>query len=95
VTGRMNALYSWERDSLKGLHDAEAMEQSALGLGPHLFVKVPRPRDSKVTFRSSSQVATYYFQFNHSNLEAIPLSALPKDTTSELAAYLHANTFKC
>jgi len=29
-TGWMNALYSWERDSLEGLHDAEAMERSAL-----------------------------------------------------------------
>jgi len=29
-TGRMNALYSWERDSLEGPHDAEAMERSAL-----------------------------------------------------------------
>jgi len=26
-----------------------------LGLGTHLFVKVPRPRDSEGTFRSSSQ----------------------------------------
>jgi len=39
--------------------------------------------------RASSQAATYYYQTNHSNIEAIPLSALPKNTTSELAAYLH------
>jgi len=36
-------------------------------------------------FRSSSQAATCYYQFNHSKVEAIPVSALPKDTTSELA----------
>jgi len=29
-TGWMTALYSWERDSLEGPHDAEAMERSAL-----------------------------------------------------------------
>jgi len=27
----------------------------------------------------------YYYQSNHSKVETIPLSALPKDTTSELA----------
>jgi len=36
-------------------------------------------------FRSSSQTATCYYQFKHSKVEAIPLSALPKNTTSELA----------
>jgi len=30
--------------------------------------------------------ATCYYQFNHSKVEAIPLSALPKDTTNELAS---------
>jgi len=35
------------------------------GLGTHLFVKVPRPGDSEVTFWPSSQAATCY-QFNHS-----------------------------
>jgi len=29
-TGRIKALYSCERDSLEGPHDAEAMERSAL-----------------------------------------------------------------
>jgi len=54
-----------------------------LGLGTHLFVKVPRPGDSEVTFRSSSQAATVTTSLdtNHSKVEAIPLSALPKDTT--------------
>jgi len=45
-------------------------------LGTHLFVKVPRPGNSEVTFsvfESSCQV------------EAIPLNALPKDTISELS----------
>jgi len=37
-------------------------------------------------FLSSSQAATYYYQSNHSLVEAIPLSASPKDTTSKLAS---------
>jgi len=32
-----------------------------------------------------SSAATCYYQSNHSKVVAIPLSALPKDTTSELA----------
>jgi len=32
----MKALYSWERDSLEGPYDAEAMEQSALKRGKTL-----------------------------------------------------------
>jgi len=44
-------------------------------LGTHLFVKVPWPGNSEVTF----------LVFNHSKVEAFPLSALPKDTTSEIA----------
>jgi len=55
------------------------------GLGTHLFVKVPRPGDSEGLFRSSSQAAICYYQSNHSKVEAISLSALPKNTTSELA----------
>jgi len=35
--------------------------------------------------RRQSQAATCYYQSNHSKVEAIPLSALPKDITSELA----------
>jgi len=56
-----------------------------LGLGPHLFVKIPRPGDSEGTFWSSSLATTCYYQSNHTKVEAIPLSALPKDTTSYLA----------
>jgi len=37
-TGRINALYSWERDFLEGPHDAEAMERSALKRGKN-FVR--------------------------------------------------------
>jgi len=40
---------------------------------------------AKRPFRSSSRAATYYYQSNHLKIEAIPLNALPKDTTSELA----------
>jgi len=39
---------------------------------------------AKGPFRFSSQTATCYYQAIHSQVEAIPLSALPKDT-SELA----------
>jgi len=38
---------------------------------------------AEIPFRSSSQAATCYYQSNHSEVEAIPLSTLPKDTTSE------------
>jgi len=30
-------------------------------LGTHLFVKVPRPGDSEVTFSVSNQAATFYY----------------------------------
>jgi len=56
-----------------------------LRLDSHLFVKVPRPGDSEVTFSIFSQAATCYYQSNHSLVEAITLSALPKNTTSKLA----------
>jgi len=36
---------------------------------------------SKLPFRFSGQAATCYYQSNQSKVEAIPLSALPKDTT--------------
>jgi len=51
----------------------------------HLFVKLLQPGDSEGTLRSSSQAVTYYYQSNHSKVEAIPLSALPKYSTSELS----------
>jgi len=56
-----------------------------LGLGTHLFVKVPRPGISEVTFSVLSQAVTCYYQSNHSKVDAIPLSTLPKDTACELA----------
>jgi len=40
---------------------------------------------AKELFRPSSQAVTCYHQSNHSKVEAIPLSAMPKDITSELA----------
>jgi len=42
-------------------------------------------RRAKWPFRSSIQTATCYYQSNHSKVEAIPFSALPKDTTGKLA----------
>jgi len=38
---------------------------------------------AKRPFWSSNQVAVCYYPSSHSKVEAIPLSALPKDTTSE------------
>jgi len=55
---------------------------SMLWLGTHLLDKVSRPRDSERTF---SVFGSSFYQTNHSMVEAISLSALPKDTTSELA----------
>jgi len=37
---------------------------------------------AKESFWSLSKAATCYYQFNHSKVEAISFSALPKDTTS-------------
>jgi len=50
--------------------------------GTHLFDKVPWPNDqetAKWPLRSSSQAATCYYQSNHSKVDAIPLSAMPKE----------------
>jgi len=56
------------------------------GLGTHLFAKVPpQPGNSEVTYSVFDSAATCYYKSNRSKVEAIPLSALPKDTTSELA----------
>jgi len=55
----------------------------ALGWGTHLFVKVPRPGDSGRTFlvfESSCHLLLY-----QSKVQLIPLRALPKEITCELA----------
>jgi len=39
MKGQVDALYSWERDSLEGPHDAEAMEWSALKRGKNFVRK--------------------------------------------------------
>jgi len=75
------------------MHDWHGRRRSIIGLNTHLFDKVPRPGVSEGTFlvfESSChlllpEAATCYYQSNHSKVEAIPLSTLPKDTTSELA----------
>jgi len=41
---------------------------------------------AKWPLQPSSQAATCYYQTNHWKEEAIPLSALPKDTTSKLVS---------
>jgi len=58
---------------------------SILGLGTNLFVKKPRPGDSESTFsifESSCHLLRPLELLK--SFEAVPLSALPKDTTSEL-----------
>jgi len=55
-----------------------------LGLGTHLFIKVPRPGDSEVTFSVFESSCHLLLPVYHSKLEAISLSALPKGTISEL-----------
>jgi len=52
----------------------------------NLFVNVPRPRGGEVTLSVFESNATCYYRYlsYHSKVEAIPLSALPKDTTREL-----------
>jgi len=51
-----------------------------------------RPRARAPTFPPNPPC--YATVFNHSKVEAIPLSALPKDTTSELAGIsLHYSFF--
>jgi len=80
------------------LHDPAHLEQSGnerfkvrsesldSGLGTHLFVKVPRPGDSEVTFFGLQvKLPPVTTSSKYSKVGAITLSALPKDTTSELA----------
>jgi len=43
-------------------------------------------RQQSNLFSFKSQAAACYYQSNHSNVEAILLSTLPKNTTSELAS---------
>jgi len=62
-------------------------------LDTHLFVKVPRPGDSEVTFSVFDSCCHCYYQSNHSLVEAIPLNALPKNTTSELGRPFHTIPF--
>jgi len=46
---------------------------------------VPRPGDSEETFLVFESSFHPYYQYNHSKVEAIPLSALPEDEASKLA----------
>jgi len=72
-------------------------DQLRIDLGTHLFVKVPRPGDSERTFSVSTRrqrkdlfglrvkLPPVTTSLTTQKVEAIPLSALPKDKTSELA----------
>jgi len=51
----------------------------------HLFVMLFLPGDSKGAFSVLSRAANCYYQSNRSKKEAIPLSALPKEPTSEFS----------
>jgi len=54
-----------------------------------LFVYLPSflgQETAKEPFPSSSQAANCYYQSTYSKIEAIPLSTLLKDTTSEPAS---------
>jgi len=50
-------------------------------LAPHSFDLDPRPGDSEVTFSVFESSAICFYQSNHLNVEATPLSAFPKDTS--------------
>jgi len=54
----------------------------------HLFVKVPWPKDSKGTFRSSIQAATCYFLFNHSEVKASRLAPCPRTLAGLISTLL-------
>jgi len=64
-----------------------------LDLGTHYLSRNLDQETAKGLFRSSSKAATCCYQSNHSKVDIIPLSALSKSTTSELAAYLHTRLF--
>jgi len=65
---------------------AYAVSQFGFGFDTPLFVKVPRPGNSEETFSVFESVATCYYQsITTQKVEVIPLSALSKDTISELA----------
>jgi len=59
-----------------------------------LLVYLPRWFDQQETAKGPFWPSSHYYQFNRSEVEAIPLSAFPKNTTSELARlYLHTILF--
>jgi len=59
--------------------------QNRVGLGTHLFVKVPRPGNSEVISAVFESSCHCYYQSSQTKVEAIPLSTLPKNTTSAFA----------
>jgi len=56
------------------LIDPVRIALGTLGLGTHLFIKIPRPGDSGRPLRSSSQVAICSYQSDHFKVEAIPFA---------------------
>jgi len=61
-----------------------------------LFSKLPRPRDSEVTFVVfESKLPPVATSLTTEKTQAISLSALPKDTTSEFATYFSLSFFQC
>jgi len=57
-----------------------------LGLDTHLFVKVPQPVDSEVTVLVFESSCHLLLPIEPLKGRGNPVSALPKDTTSELAS---------
>jgi len=50
-----------------------------LGLGTHLFVKVPRPGENEGNFSVFESSCTCYYLSNHSKVEAIPVKWLAQE----------------
>jgi len=84
-----SAKYTRKKNHLvcaQSYHNWNIFSFQVIGLVTLLFVKVPRPGDSKVTFSVFESSCHLLLPVsNHSQVEAISLYALPKDTTSELA----------
>jgi len=65
-------------DLLKQNHYVKVLNYS-------FICQVPQPGDSEGTISVFESSCHCYYQSNHTKVEAIQLSALPKDTASKLA----------
>jgi len=60
----------------------------------HLIFTLHRPEDSEGTFSVFESNCQLFLPANHSKIQAIPLSALPKDITGGPRLVLHSIFFK-